>query len=310
MACFVCGGTGEFYSLGLDEYRALVRAAVEEASGQLPIVAGVGYGTRLAVEFARAAAGGLRRWPDGDAALSAAGRAGGAVFTLPGDRRGHKPGRHPLPGRDNAIFTPATVARLAEIPSTSSASRMGRWRYGSGCCAFAWRWASAWCPSTACPRPSCRRPPFLGLGARSYSSAVFNFVPEIAWAFNRAAVDGDLATRDRLLEGFYRPFAELRDRVRGYAVALIKAGVGISTGHWPACCARRCSTPHPSIWRSRWTIVERGLALVTTADKVTRQAIGDTLRLRFTFYVLRFGSLCLALLLLKSCLCTYAPWIR
>src|SRR5258706_1785491 len=52
---FVCGGTGEFYSLGLDEYRALVRAAVEEAGGRLPIVAGVGDGTRLAIEFARAA---------------------------------------------------------------------------------------------------------------------------------------------------------------------------------------------------------------------------------------------------------------
>jgi 5-dehydro-4-deoxyglucarate dehydratase len=31
--------------------------------------------------------------------------------------------------------------------------------------------------------------------------------------------------RDRLLDGFYRPFAELRDRVKGYAVALVKAGV-------------------------------------------------------------------------------------
>src|SRR6185295_739698 len=52
---FVCGGTGEFYSLGLDEYRALVRAAVEEVGRRLPIVAGVGYGARLARDFAQAA---------------------------------------------------------------------------------------------------------------------------------------------------------------------------------------------------------------------------------------------------------------
>src|SRR5205085_6969549 len=38
-ALFVCGGTGEFFSLTPDEYRALVRAAVEEARGDLPAVA-------------------------------------------------------------------------------------------------------------------------------------------------------------------------------------------------------------------------------------------------------------------------------
>src|SRR5215212_12191675 len=52
---FVCGGTGEFYSLNLAEYQVLVRAAVQEAGGRLPIVAGVGYGTRLALDFVKAA---------------------------------------------------------------------------------------------------------------------------------------------------------------------------------------------------------------------------------------------------------------
>src|SRR6266545_1690625 len=53
---FVCGGTGEFYSLNLAEYQALVRAAV-----------------------------------------SASGRAGRTLPALPRDRRGHQPGRHPVP---------------------------------------------------------------------------------------------------------------------------------------------------------------------------------------------------------------------
>jgi hypothetical protein len=79
-------------------------------------------------------------------------------------------------------------------------------------------------------------PAFAGLGVRSYSSAVFSFVPELAWAFYRASTDGDEAARLQLLEGFYRPFAELRDRVRGYAVALIKAGVGITL----RCLTRSC----------------------------------------------------------------------
>src|SRR3954467_14002510 len=51
---FVCGGPGEFYPLGPHGYGALVRPAVEEVVGRLPIVAGVGYGTRLAIDFARA----------------------------------------------------------------------------------------------------------------------------------------------------------------------------------------------------------------------------------------------------------------
>src|SRR2546423_13466971 len=42
-AIFACCGTGEFFSLGLDEYAASVRVAVEEAAGRGPVVAGTGY---------------------------------------------------------------------------------------------------------------------------------------------------------------------------------------------------------------------------------------------------------------------------
>ena len=54
-ALFVCCGTGEFFSLAEDEYAALVTAAVEEAAGRLPVIAGVGYGWPQAVRFASAA---------------------------------------------------------------------------------------------------------------------------------------------------------------------------------------------------------------------------------------------------------------
>src|SRR5262245_3941991 len=46
---FAAGGTGEFFSIGLDEYQAVIEAAVEGAGGGVPIVAGCGYGTRIAV---------------------------------------------------------------------------------------------------------------------------------------------------------------------------------------------------------------------------------------------------------------------
>ena len=54
-ALFAAGGTGEFFSLQLDEYEKVIAAAVELAGGRLPVLAGVGYGTALAIEFARRA---------------------------------------------------------------------------------------------------------------------------------------------------------------------------------------------------------------------------------------------------------------
>ncbi len=69
---------------------------------------------------------------------------------------------------------------------------------------------------------------YRGIGVRLYSSAVFCFAPDIALAFHRAfnagTPEGD-ATVHSLLDGFYRPFVELRSLGRGYAVSLVKAGV-------------------------------------------------------------------------------------
>lgn len=45
VALFVCGGTGEVFSLAVAEFRDLVKAAVEEAGGRLRVIAGGGYGS-------------------------------------------------------------------------------------------------------------------------------------------------------------------------------------------------------------------------------------------------------------------------
>ena len=56
-ATAVCaaGGTGEFFSLTSSEYAAVIGAASAELRGRLPLLAGVGYGTKMAIEFARIA---------------------------------------------------------------------------------------------------------------------------------------------------------------------------------------------------------------------------------------------------------------
>ncbi|MEV7997017.1 dihydrodipicolinate synthase family protein, partial [Streptomyces sp. NPDC086077] len=56
-AVFACCGTGEFHALTPEEFETCVRAAVEETAGRVPVVAGAGYGTALAVRYARIAEG-------------------------------------------------------------------------------------------------------------------------------------------------------------------------------------------------------------------------------------------------------------
>src|SRR5262249_37905380 len=52
---FAAGGTGEFFSLSLAEVEKVVRTAVEENAGRVPVIAGAGYGTAIAKELAAAA---------------------------------------------------------------------------------------------------------------------------------------------------------------------------------------------------------------------------------------------------------------
>jgi 5-dehydro-4-deoxyglucarate dehydratase len=54
-ALFAAGGTGEFFSLTPGEVATVVRAAVEETAGRVPVISGCGYGTAIAVEIAQSA---------------------------------------------------------------------------------------------------------------------------------------------------------------------------------------------------------------------------------------------------------------
>jgi 5-dehydro-4-deoxyglucarate dehydratase len=62
------------------------------------------------------------------------------------------------------------------------------------------------------------------MGVPVYSSAVFNFVPRTALEFYRALVAGDRGTVDGLLDRFFLPLIEIRNRGAGYAVSIVKAG--------------------------------------------------------------------------------------
>ena len=221
---FVCGGTGEFVSLSAAEWRLAVAAAVEEVAGAVPVLAGCGYGAAMAREMVTAAAalgcdGALVLPPyltlaeqEGlfahYAAIAADARIGLVVYQ-----------------RDNAVFAPPTVAALAALPSLAG------FKDGLGEPERLRRIALATegrLPlMNGLPTAELSQEALGAVGATSYSSAVFNFVPELAMRFYQAWRQGDRATVRALLASFYAPFAALRDRRRGYAVALVKAAVAL-----------------------------------------------------------------------------------
>jgi 5-dehydro-4-deoxyglucarate dehydratase len=71
---------------------------------------------------------------------------------------------------------------------------------------------------------------YKALGVPVYSSAVFNFIPKTAMDFYRAVAADDHATMGRLIDTFFLPYLEIRNRKPGYAVSIIKAGAKI-VGH-------------------------------------------------------------------------------
>jgi 5-dehydro-4-deoxyglucarate dehydratase len=225
-AVFACCGTGEFHALAPEEFEACVRAAVEETAGRVPVVAGAGYGTALAVRYARlaeaAGADGLLAMPPylvvaGQEGLLRHYREVTAATSLPVI----------VYQRDNAVFTPETVVELARTDGIIG------FKDGLGDLDLMQRIISAvrtevpgdFLYFNGLPTAEQTQLAYRGLGITLYSSAVFCFAPEIALAFYEAHKTGDDTTAHRLLDGFYRPFVELRAQGRGYAVALVKAGV-------------------------------------------------------------------------------------
>ncbi|MFD9809684.1 5-dehydro-4-deoxyglucarate dehydratase [[Kitasatospora] papulosa] len=226
-AVFACCGTGEFHALDPEEFRLVVGAAVEEAGGRVPVVAGAGYGTALAVRYAElaeeAGADGLLAMPPylvvaGQEGLLAHYTALAAATSL----------ETIVYQRDNAVFTPETVVALARTPGIVGL------KDGLGDLDLMQRIVSAvrsalpgegFLYFNGLPTAELTGLAYRGIGVTLYSSAVFAFAPDIALAFYRALESGDDALANALLDHFYRPLVELRAKGHGYAVSLVKAAV-------------------------------------------------------------------------------------
>lgn len=227
----VAGGTGELFSLTQSEIVDVVKTARQSQPGQ-PVIAGCGYGTKMAVEMAHA--------------IEAAG--GDGILLLP-----HYLIGAPQEGiadrirqvcnatnmgvivynRGQAVVKSDTLAKLAEeCPNligfkdgTGDIDTVRRITIGLG---------DRLSYIGGMPTHELFAQAMRGAGVHTYSSAVFNFVPETALEFYAAFSAGDDAKCEAMLKDFYYPFAKVRDRQTGYAVSAIKAGValrGFDTGH-------------------------------------------------------------------------------
>nr|WP_280882369.1 5-dehydro-4-deoxyglucarate dehydratase [Streptomyces pseudovenezuelae] len=219
-AVFPACGTGEFFSLDEDEYRAVVRTTVEVADGRLPVVAGIGYGWAQALRFAR-----IAEEAGADAALVlphylVGTPQDGLVEQL---RRIAEGTRLPLIAyqRGQVDFSADSLRRIARIPTVvglkdghSDLDRLQRLTLAAPHGFLFFNGAAT---------AEIQARAYATVGVPAYSSAVHAFAPEIANAFFVALRDGDDAAVTELLREFYVPLVELRDRVPGYAVSLVKA---------------------------------------------------------------------------------------
>jgi 5-dehydro-4-deoxyglucarate dehydratase len=228
---FAAGGTGEFFSLEPGEYADVVRTAADTCRGRVPIVAGAGGGTRLAITYAQAAQ-----------------RCGAqGVLLLP-----------------HYLTEASQDGLVAHVEAVCKSVQIGVIVYNRGACkltAQSLEQLAARCPNLigfkdglgdierivsirqrlgdrfvyvgGMPTHEVYASAYQALGVPVYSSAVFNFVPRTAIEFYNAYARGDTATTGRLIDEFFLPYLAIRNKGEGYAVSIVKAGatiVGKSAG--------------------------------------------------------------------------------
>jgi len=221
-ALFAAGGTGELFSLLVEEHAAVVRTAVETCRGRVPILAGVGGPTRTAIALARESerlgAAGLLLLPHYLTEAPQEGLAAHVEAVCRAVRIGVV-----VYNRGVCRLGADTLARLAE----RCANLVG-FKDGIGeielMVAIRRRLGERLAYLGGLPTAEVYAAAYKAIGVPVYSSAVFNFVPRTAMQFYDALAKDDQATTGRLLDSFFLPYLAIRNRRPGYAVSIVKAG--------------------------------------------------------------------------------------
>ncbi|MFC4007344.1 5-dehydro-4-deoxyglucarate dehydratase [Nonomuraea purpurea] len=220
---FAAGGTGEGFSLTAEEIDRVVRTAVDQVAGKVPVVAPATGGTATAVAQAKAAeaagADGLLLMPpylteagqqglvEHVSAVCGATNLGVIVYS-----------------RANAILNDRSVEALAARNETLIGFKDGVGNIEN----LTRIYASVGDRLTyigGLPTAETFALPLLQLGMSTYSSAIFNFVPQFALDFYADVRTQDREAVYRRIKEFVLPYLDIRDRQKGYAVSIVKAGV-------------------------------------------------------------------------------------
>ena len=217
-------GTGEFFSLTMDEFMEVVETVVQEVNGELPVVVGTGHGAMMAAEFAVAAqemgADGLLVLPpylitpEQEGLARYVARIAGAVDI-----------GVILYNRSNAIYSEESVEKLLQFDNLIGFKdgsgdldhfSMMRRHFGDR---LAW--------FNGMPTAEMTGPSYFAAGAAGYSSAISNFLPEVSLDFNRSCQAGDMDQVWDITDRLVKPICDIRNRKKGYNISFVKTGLEI-----------------------------------------------------------------------------------
>lgn len=220
---FAAGGTGEGFSLTPDEAARVVKAAVDAARPGVPVLGSSTGCTHQAVQNARdaetAGAEGVLVLPPYLTECSQEGLFQHVSAICEATRVGVI-----IYNRANAVYSAETVARLAEKyphfigfkDATGDIEHLAQVVVRNGSRLFY---------LGGLPTAETYALPLLQMGMSTYSSAMFNFVPEFALSFYQDVRNQDQAAVWAKLNAFVLPYSEIRNREHGYGVSIIKAGL-------------------------------------------------------------------------------------
>jgi 5-dehydro-4-deoxyglucarate dehydratase len=222
-AIVAAGGTGEMYSLSLQEIEDVVRVTVQATRGRMPVIAGTGFNAAIGADIARrverAGADCILVLPPyyvnaPEGGLFEFYRVIGQATALPLF----------VYSRDWAVFTPDMVARLCDLVPT-----LAGWKDGQGDARKYQRIMQmngdrlAWYGGLG---DDCV-PAYFAIGVQAYTSSISNVAPLLSLALAEAGMARDFTRLNELMATYVHPLYALRERVRGYEVAAMKAAMEI-----------------------------------------------------------------------------------
>lgn len=211
------------YSLSPDEIEQVIGTAVRTANGRMPVVAGTGFNAVIGAEIAqraeKAGAQCILVLPPYYVAAPEEGlfayyEAIGRATELP----------MMIYSRDWAVFTPDMVARLADrVPSLAA------WKDGQGDMRKYQRIMQqngdrlAWFGGLG---DDCV-PGYFAIGVQAYTSSISNISPKLSLLLAEAGMKRDFPRLNELMRRYVNPLYALRERCKGYEVAIMKQAMEI-----------------------------------------------------------------------------------